>query len=106
DEGRLKMPPLGFMDAIHPEAAVASIFGFESVDVAHFATVFARLLVAFALGAAISYRPWRALIPSRRRPLPPALENAQAQTMIAVAGALMVSVLGDKMGPVCGLGGP
>jgi Domain of unknown function (DUF4956) len=99
------MPPLGFMEAIPSPGAVASIFGFESVGGARFATVFARLLVALALGATVSYRPWRALIPSRRRPLPPTLENAQAQALIAVAGALMVSVIGDNMARAFGLVG-
>src|SRR5580765_1481817 len=99
------MPAPGLMGAIRSQAAAASTFGFESVDAARFETVFVRLLVAFALGAAIAYRPWRALIPSRRRPLPPALENAQAQTLIAVAGALMVSVIGDNMARAFGLVG-
>jgi len=99
------MPAPGLMEAIRSQAAAASILGFESVDAARFETVFVRLLIAFALGAIVSYRPWRALIPSRRRPLPPALENAQAQTMIAVAGALMVSVIGDNMARAFGLVG-
>ena len=95
----------GLIDAIRSQAAAGSIFGFESVDAARFETVFVRLLVAFALGAIVSYRPWRALIPRRRRPLPPPLENAQAQTLIAVAGALMVSVIGDNMARAFGLVG-
>jgi len=99
------MPALGFMDTSHSQGAAATIFGFESVDAARFETVFIRLLVAFALGATVSYRPWRALIPRGRRPLPPALENAQAQTLIAVAGALMVSVIGDNMARAFGLVG-
>jgi uncharacterized membrane protein YhiD involved in acid resistance len=37
--------------------------------------------------------------------LPPTLENAQAQTLIAVAGALMVSVIGDNMARAFGLVG-
>jgi hypothetical protein len=92
------------METLH-SASTASVFGFESVTAARFETVFARLLVAFALGAIVSYRPWRALIPWRRRPLPPTVENAQAQTLIAVAGALMVSVIGDNMARAFGLVG-
>jgi uncharacterized membrane protein YhiD involved in acid resistance len=99
------MPIPGIVDAIHSPGAAASIFGFESFHAARFAAVFARLLVAFALSATVSYRPWRALIPRRRRPLPPTLENAQAQTLIAVAGALMVSVIGDNMARAFGLVG-
>ncbi len=92
------------METLH-SASTASVFGFEAVTAARFETVFARLLVAFVLGAIVSYRPWRALIPSRRRPLPPTVENAQAQTLIAVAGALMVSVIGDNMARAFGLVG-
>jgi len=95
----------GFVDAVRSQAASASVFGFESVSAARFETVFARLVVAFALGAIVSYRPWRALIPRRRRPSPPAMENTQAQTLIAVAGALMVSVIGDNMARAFGLVG-
>jgi hypothetical protein len=93
------------LEAIHAQEAISSIFGFESVDRAHFASVFARLSVAFALAATVSYRPWRILIPKERRPLPPAIENAQAQTLIAVAGALMVSVIGNNMARAFGLVG-
>jgi uncharacterized membrane protein YhiD involved in acid resistance len=99
------MPHGSLMEAIQAEGHIASIFGFESVDAARFGVVFARLLVAFALGATVSYRPWRVLIPGARRPLPPAIENAQAQTLIAVAGALMVSVIGDNMARAFGLVG-
>jgi len=93
------------MDAIHAQEAVTSVFGFDGVDRARFATVFARLLVTFVLAAAVSYRPWRALIAKARRPSPPAIENAQAQALIAVAGALMVSVIGNNMARAFGLVG-
>lgn len=93
------------MDAIHTQEAVASVFGFDGVDPARFGTVFARLLVTFVLAATVSYRPWRFLIPKGRRPLPPAIENAQAQALIAVAGALMVSVIGNNMARAFGLVG-
>jgi uncharacterized membrane protein YhiD involved in acid resistance len=99
------MPANAFMDAIHAQGAAGSILGFERVDAARFETVFARLVVACVLGAVVSYRPWRILIPRHRRPSPPAIENAQAQTLIAVAGALMVSVIGDNMARAFGLVG-
>jgi uncharacterized membrane protein YhiD involved in acid resistance len=68
-------------------------------------TVFARLLAAFLLGAVVAYRPWRSLVPRWRHVLPLAIENAQAQTLITVAGALMVSVIGDNMARAFGLVG-
>jgi uncharacterized membrane protein YhiD involved in acid resistance len=93
------------IDAIAAQRDVGSVFGFEDVDAVRFVTVFARLLVSFALGALVSYRPWRALIPARRRPARPAIESVQAQTLIAVAGALMVSVIGNNMARAFGLVG-
>src|SRR6476620_12148051 len=57
----------------------------------------AALLVAFR-----GYRLWRRLLPST---LPPAREVAQAQTLIAVAGALMVVVIGHSTARAFGLVG-
>jgi uncharacterized membrane protein YhiD involved in acid resistance len=99
------MSAKAMMDAVHAQEAITSVFGFDGIDTAHYASVFARLLVAFGLAATVSYRPWRLLIPVARRPLPPAIENSQAQTLIAVAGALMVSVIGNNMARAFGLVG-
>jgi uncharacterized membrane protein YhiD involved in acid resistance len=69
----------------------------------HLAAILVRLLCAFALGALIAYRPWRHLLPNRvRRVLP---ETAQAQTIIAVSGALMIVVIGDSLARAFGLVG-
>jgi len=69
---------------------------------AHFETILIRLVVASVLGASVAYRWWRRLMPTA---LPPARESAQAQTLIAVAGALMVAVIGDSMARAFGLVG-
>jgi hypothetical protein len=69
---------------------------------AHFETVLIRLVVASVLGASVAYRWWRRLMPNA---LPPPRESAQAQTLIAVAGALMVAVIGDSMARAFGLVG-
>ncbi len=76
--------------------------GVHGLAAAHFETVLIRLVVASALGASVAYRWWRRLMPSA---LPPARESAQAQTLIAVAGALMVAVIGDSMARAFGLVG-
>jgi hypothetical protein len=93
------------LDAVNAQGGVTSVFGFEGVDTAHFTAIFARLFVAFGLSAMISYRPWRLVIPRRRRPSPLSIENVQAQILIAVAGALMVSVIGNNVARAFGLVG-
>jgi uncharacterized membrane protein YhiD involved in acid resistance len=77
-------------------------FGLSHVSPRHFAEVLLHLVVAAALGGLVAYRPWRRLI---KHSTPPAMETAQAQTLIAVAGALMVAVIGDSMARAFGLVG-
>jgi len=74
----------------------------EELDLARFEIILARLLVAALLGAFLGYRVWRRLLPHA---LPPARETAQAQTLIAVAGALMVVVIGHSTARAFGLVG-
>ena len=76
--------------------------GVHDLAAAHFETILIRLVIASALGASVAYRWWRWLMPNT---LPPARESAQAQTLIAVAGALMVAVIGDSMARAFGLVG-
>lgn len=61
-----------------------------------------RLLAAAVLGALVSYRPWRLLL-ARQRPVP--VETSQSQGLIAVAGAMMVLVIGDNLARAFGLVG-
>jgi hypothetical protein len=77
-------------------------FGVQHVSPRHFAEVILHLTVAATLGAMVAYRPWRRLM---KHSVPPAMETAQAQTLIAVAGALMVAVIGDSMARAFGLVG-
>jgi len=79
-----------------------SMLGSEEMDLARFETVLLRLVAASLLGAFLGYRVWRRLLPNA---LPPARETAQAQTLIAVAGALMVAVIGNSMARAFGLVG-
>jgi Domain of unknown function (DUF4956) len=76
--------------------------GLDTMGMAKFEIVLVRLVVAALLGAFLGFRPWRRLLPSA---LPPAREVAQAQTLIAIAGALMVVVIGHSTARAFGLVG-
>lgn len=69
----------------------------------HAADILARLLCAFALGPFVAHHPWRALV-ARRAPRVQA-DTAQTQAIIAVAGALLVIVIGDSLARAFGLVG-
>jgi len=64
--------------------------------------LFVRMALAAVLGAAIAFRIWRVVLPFVSRP---GLQNAQAQTLIAAAGAVMVVVIGDSPARAFGLVG-
>jgi hypothetical protein len=76
--------------------------GLDTLGAAKFEIVLCRLVIAALLGAFLGFRPWRRLLPNA---LPPAREVAQAQTLIAVAGALMVVVIGHSTARAFGLVG-
>ena len=76
--------------------------GIESMDLGRFEVILLRMITAALLGAFLGYRLWRRLLPST---LPPARETAQAQTLIAIAGALMVVVIGQSTARAFGLVG-
>jgi hypothetical protein len=61
-----------------------------------------RLTAAALLGAFLAFRPWRRLLPSVR---PVELKVAQSQMLIAVAGVVMVVVIGDSTARAFGLVG-
>jgi hypothetical protein len=76
--------------------------GIETFDMARFEVILVRMITAGLLGAFLGYRLWRRLLPNT---LPPARETAQAQTLIAIAGALMVVVIGQSTARAFGLVG-
>jgi hypothetical protein len=76
--------------------------GLDTMGSARFEEVLIRLIVAAVFGAFLGFRPWRRLLTNA---LPPAREVAQAQTLIAVAGALMVVVIGHSTARAFGLVG-
>jgi Domain of unknown function (DUF4956) len=61
-----------------------------------------RMAFATLLGAAVAFRAWRRFMPFMSRP---SLQNAQSQTLIAAAGAVMVVVIGDSPARAFGLVG-
>src|SRR5512143_3433195 len=69
----------------------------------HVADVLARLLSAFLLGSFVAHRPWRRVV-GNRAPRVQA-DTAQTQAIIAVAGALLVVVIGDSLARAFGLVG-
>jgi uncharacterized membrane protein YhiD involved in acid resistance len=89
-------------EAAMPFLDLKSTLGVDSVDLARFETILLRLVVAAFLGAFLGYRTWRRFMPHA---LPPSRETAQAQTLIAVAGALMVAVIGNSTARAFGLVG-
>jgi hypothetical protein len=85
-----------------PTGELTETLGLNSLDLGRFEVVLLRLVAAAALGAFLGYRVWRRLLP---RALPPAREIAQAQMLIAIAGALMVVVIGQSTARAFGLVG-
>ncbi|HEV8323368.1 MAG TPA: DUF4956 domain-containing protein [Myxococcota bacterium] len=77
--------------------------GLEHWSLKHFGEVLLRLVFAFGLGASLAYRPWRRLM--RIRAVAASTETMQAQTIIAVAGAVVVTVIGDSLARAFGLAG-
>jgi hypothetical protein len=76
--------------------------GLDTMGTSKFEVVLVRMVIASLLGAFLGFRPWRRLLPNA---LPPAREVAQAQTLIALAGALMVVVIGHSTARAFGLVG-
>jgi uncharacterized membrane protein YhiD involved in acid resistance len=75
----------------------------EALTLHHALEILARLVCALTLGSLIAYRPWRRL-PGNRSAAPQP-DTAQTQTIIAVAGALVVIVIGDSLARAFGLVG-
>lgn len=85
-----------------PPIDLFSTLGLDNVTATHFGTLLLRLVVAAVLGSLLGFRVWRRLI---GRAAPPPRDTAQAQTLISVAGALMVAVIGDSTARAFGLVG-
>lgn len=75
----------------------------HSLSWAHVADILVRLGCAFLLGAFVAHRPWRRLVGHRAPRLQ--MDTAQTQSIIAVAGAMLVVVIGDSLARAFGLVG-
>ncbi|KFA88952.1 DUF4956 domain-containing protein [Archangium violaceum] len=61
-----------------------------------------RFSLALVLGSLLAYRPWRRWMPNVPAPV---LSTVHTQLLIAVAGAVMTTVIGDSMSRAFGLVG-
>lgn len=86
------MPSMDFTEAL----------GGGKLDVPHLWQLLLRMALASLLGASVAFRPWRRFIKKTPKP---ALQGAQAQTLIAAAGALLVVVIQDNVALAFGLVG-
>ena len=78
------------------------VSGLSEVELPKLSELFVRMVAATLLGAVIAFRPLRGFLPFVSRP---SLTSAQAQTLIAAAGAVMVVVIGDSPARAFGLVG-
>ncbi len=79
------------------------LFAGGTLTWAHTLDILVRLLCAFLLGAGLAHRPWRRLVGKRAPKFQP--DTAQTQAIIAVAGAMLVVVIGDSLARAFGLVG-
>ncbi len=81
---------------------VGELFTGGAEELPRLSHLFVRMVFATLLGSCIAFRAWRRLMPFMSRP---SLQNAQSQTLIATAGAVMVVVIGDSPARAFGLVG-
>jgi Domain of unknown function (DUF4956) len=74
---------------------------FFASDSHHLLVIATRIGAALILSGVLAYRPWRILL--RRAAV--SHEIAQAQILIAIAGAIMVAIIGDSVARAFGLVG-
>ena len=74
----------------------------QNAAAAHVLQILLRLSAAALLGGLLAYRPWRRLLPDTR---PVETQTAQSQMLIAVAGVVMVIVIGESTARAFGLVG-
>jgi hypothetical protein len=79
-----------------------ALLSLQDVQVPHTGQTLLRLAAATMLGALLAYRPWRKLLPAAT---PVQDETAQSQLLIAVAGVVMVVVIGESTARAFGLVG-
>jgi hypothetical protein len=78
------------------------LFASGSLPLPELSALFLRIIVATLLGGLLAFRLWRPILPLG---LQPSRQVAEAQTLIAAAGVVMVVVLGDHPARAFGLVG-
>jgi len=81
---------------------INSVVALGAENIPRLSELFVRMGMATLFGAFLAFRSWRLLLPFVTRP---SLQTAQAQTLIATAGAVMVVVIGDSPARAFGLVG-
>jgi uncharacterized membrane protein YhiD involved in acid resistance len=86
-----------------PTADPAAALAVAPLTWAHVGDILLRMICAFALGAFVAHRPWRRVLGHRAPQVQ--TDTAQTQSIIAVAGAMLVVVIGDSLARAFGLVG-
>jgi hypothetical protein len=81
---------------------LTQVVSFDTADIPKLSELLVRVAAATLLGAFLAFRAWRLVLRFVSRP---SLQSAQAQTLIAAAGAVMVVVIGDHPARAFGLVG-
>jgi hypothetical protein len=95
------MKPHPFATTTVPSTGPATLDSLLTWDWNHLGVVALRLLIAGALASVVAFRPWRRVMKIH----PPRTESTHAQVLIAVAGAMMVVIIGDSLERAFGLVG-
>jgi uncharacterized membrane protein YhiD involved in acid resistance len=91
-------------EAVEPGALITfRHLGFENFDATVMMVMFGRMVVAAVLASIVAFRPWRRLMRWHFE-----RTESGAQVLIAVAGGIMVAIIGDNVAlafALVGLGG-
>jgi hypothetical protein len=84
------------------EEQLRQAWGEGTISVIHFEVALLRLTAAAVLAALVAYRPWRRLLRNVPRV---AVETREAQVLLAIAGSVVILVIGDSLARAFALGG-
>lgn len=90
------------MTAPSDSTGFGALIGLQAIAVPQLEETLIRLVAATVLGAFLAYRPWRKLLAQAD---PVEDDIAQSQLLIAIAGVVMVVVIGDSTARAFGLVG-
>ena len=84
------------------EEQLKQAWGEGTITAIHFEVALLRLTAAAALAALVAYRPWRRLLRNVPRV---AIETREAQVLLAIAGSVVILVIGDSLARAFAIGG-